>query len=196
MPPLNKAAIQWYKNLFYQTQSITDDYYSKYRISDALMSLYKLIWDDFCSWFLKMVKPNYGDPIDRDTLAEVKGLFEDNLRLLHPFMPFITEEIWHFIGERDTGEALVVSDWPKAQSTDQDCIEDFKMVKQIVAGIRNFRKEKYRIQRTVDFDFRAQIPYPEVILKTGSAESIENTVHEENQALDLLESGNPSFLFL
>ncbi|MGB2253095.1 MAG: valine--tRNA ligase, partial [Flavobacteriaceae bacterium] len=130
MPPLNKAAIQWYKNLFYQTLSTIDDHYSKYRISDALMSLYKLIWDDFCSWFLEMVKPNYGDPIDRDTLAEVKVLFEDNLRLLHPFMPFITEEIWHFIGERDTGEALVVSDWPKAQSTDQDCIEDFEMVKQ------------------------------------------------------------------
>ena len=103
MPALNKAAIQWYKNLFYQTLSTIDDHYSKYRISDALMSLYKLIWDDFCSWFLEMIKPNYGDPIDRDTLAEVKVLFEDNLRLLHPFMPFITEEIWHFIGERVTG---------------------------------------------------------------------------------------------
>ena len=96
MPALNKAAIQWYKNLFYQTLSAIDDHYSKYRISDALMSLYKLIWDDFCSWFLEMVKPNYGDPIDRDTFAEVIVLFEDNLRLLHPFMPFITEEILAF----------------------------------------------------------------------------------------------------
>ena len=194
MPPLNKAAIQWYKNLFYQTLSITDDYYSKYRISDALMSLYKLIWDDFCSWFLEMVKPNYGDPIDRDTLAEVKGLFEDNLRLLHPFMPFITEEIWHFIGERDTGEALVVSDWPKAQSTDQDCIEDFKMVKQIVAGIRNFRKEKnigFKEQLILISD--AQIPYPEVILKLAQLESIENTVHEENQALGSFRVGKSEF---
>ena len=143
------------KTSFYQTLSTIDDHYSKYKISDALMSLYKLIWDDFCSWFLEMVKPNYGDSIDRDTLAEVIVLFEDNLRLLHPFMPFITEEIWHFIGERDTGEALVVSNWPKAQSTDQSCIEDFEMVKQIVAGIRNFRKEKkYRIQRSIDFDLR------------------------------------------
>ena len=194
MPPLNKAAIQWYKNLFYQTLSTIDDHYSKYRISDALMSLYKLIWDDFCSWFLEMVKPNYGDPIDRDTLAEVKVLFEDNLRLLHPFMPFITEEIWHFIGERDTGEALVVSDWPKAQSTDQDCIEDFEMVKQIVAGIRNFRKEKnigFKEQLILISD--AQIPYPEVILKLAQLESIENTVHEENQALGSFRVGKSEF---
>ena len=194
MPALNKAAIQWYKNLFYQTQSTIDDHYSKYRISDALMSLYKLIWDDFCSWFLEMIKPNYGDPIDRDTLAEVKVLFEDNLRLLHPFMPFITEEIWHFIGERVTGEALVVSDWPKAQSTDQSCIEDFEMVKQIVAGIRNFRKEKnIGFKEQLILISETQIPYPEVIKKLAQLESVENIVQEDNQALGSFRVGQSEF---
>ena len=194
MPALNKAAIQWYKNLFYQTLSTIDDHYSKYRISDALMSLYKLIWDDFCSWFLEMIKPNYGDPIDRDTLAEVKVLFEDNLRLLHPFMPFITEEIWHFIGERVTGEALVVSDWPKAQSTDQSCIEDFEMVKQIVAGIRNFRKEKnIGFKEQLILISETQIPYPEVIQKLAQLESVENIVREDNQALGSFRVGQSEF---
>ena len=194
MSALNKAAIQWYKNLFYQTLSTIDDHYSKYRISDALMSLYKLIWDDFCSWFLEMIKPNYGDPIDRDTLAEVKVLFEDNLRLLHPFMPFITEEIWHFIGERFTGEALVVSDWPKAQSTDQSCIEDFEMVKQIVAGIRNFRKEKnIGFKEQLILISETQIPYPEVIQKLAQLESVENIVREDNQALGSFRVGQSEF---
>ena len=194
MPALNKAAIQWYKNLFNQTLSTIDDHYSKYRISDALMSLYKLIWDDFCSWFLEMIKPNYGDPIDRDTLAEVKVLFEDNLRLLHPFMPFITEEIWHFIGERVTGEALVVSDWPKAQSTDQSCIEDFEMVKQIVAGIRNFRKEKnIGFKEQLILISETQIPYPEVIQKLAQLESVENIVREDNQALGSFRVGQSEF---
>ena len=194
MPAVNKAAIEWYKNLFYQTLSTIDDHYSKYRISDALMSLYKLIWDDFCSWFLEMVKPNYGDPIDRDTLAEVIVLFEDNLRLLHPFMPFITEEIWHFIGERDTGEALVVSDWPKAQSTDQSCIEDFEMVKQIVAGIRNFRKEKnIGFKEQLILISETQIPYPEVIQKLAQLETVENIVREDNQALGSFRVGQSEF---
>ena len=194
MPAVNKAAIEWYKNLFYQTLSAIDEHYSKYRISDALMSLYKLIWDDFCSWFLEMVKPNYGDPIDKYTLAEVIVLFEDNLRLLHPFMPFITEEIWHFIGERDTREALVVSDWPKAQSTDQSCIEDFEMVKQIVAGIRNFRKEKnIGFKEQLILISEKQIPYPEVIQKLAQLETVENIVREDNQALGSFRVGQSEF---
>ena len=109
IPAVNKAAIHWYKNLFQQTLSLIDDHYSKYRISDALMSLYKLIWDDYCSWFLEMVKPSYGDPIDSGTLEEVKTLFEDNLRLLHPFMPFITEELWENLGYKE--KPLILSEW-------------------------------------------------------------------------------------
>ena len=192
--PINKAAIYWYKNLFFQTLSTIDDHYSKYRISDALMSLYKLIWDDFCSWFLEIVKPNYGDPIDTDTISAVKRLFEDNLRLLHPFMPFITEEIWHFIDKRDTDEALVVSDWPKSQPMDQQCINDFEMVKQIVAGIRNFRKEKnIGFKEQLILISETQIPYPEVIQKLAQLESVENILREDNQALGSFRVGQSEF---
>ena len=194
IPAVNKAAILWYKNLFQQTLSLIDDHYSKYRISDALMSLYKLIWDDFCSWFLEMVKPSYGDPIDSGTLEEVKALFEDNLRLLHPFMPFITEELWHYIDKRDTHEALVVSDWPKAQPIDQNCIDEFELVKQVVAGIRNFRKEKnIGFKEPLILISEAQPPYPEVIRKLAQLESIESKVQDENQALGSFRVGQSEF---
>ena len=95
IPTLNALAIKWYQSMFAQTLIKVEDQFNKYRISDALMTLYKLIWDDFCSWFLEMIKPSYGQPIDRGTLIAVKSLLEDNLKLLHPFMPFITEELWH-----------------------------------------------------------------------------------------------------
>jgi len=184
MPAINKAAIQWYKNVFNQALKSIDYYYSNYRISDALMTTYKLIWEDFCSWFLEIVKPNYGSPIDESTLVEVKILFEDNLRLLHPFMPFLTEELWHHIDKRDTMEALVVSDWPKFIPIDQKCIENFDLVKQIVAGIRNFRKEKkigFKDQLTLIS--KAQIPYPDVIQKLGQLESIDSAAKNEYHSL-------------
>mgnify|MGYP001367332967 CR=1 FL=1 len=184
MSPINKAAIQWYKNAFNQALKRIDDHYSKYRISDALMTLYKLIWDDFCSWFLEMVKPNYGDPIDKPTLIEIKALFEDNLRLLHPFMPFLTEELWHYIDNRDPMEALIVSNWPKVLPTDQKCIKEFELLKQIVAGIRNFRKEKnigFKEQLTLISE--AQIPYQDVIQKLGQLESIVSIAQDNNQIL-------------
>ena len=194
MPAVNKAAIQWYKNLFQQTLRLINDHYDKYRISDALMSLYKLIWDDFCSWFLEMVKPNYGDPIDNGTLEAVKTLFEDNLRLLHPFMPFLSEELWHYIDKRDPHTALVVSDWPKPQTTDQAYIDDFEMVKQIVAGIRNFRKEKnIGFKEQLILISEGPIPYPEVIKKLAQLASIEAVVQDENQALGSFRVGQSEF---
>jgi valyl-tRNA synthetase len=119
-----------------------DENFEKYRISDALMSLYKLVWDDFCSWLLELVKPEYGQPIDRETYQNTVRLFENNLRLLHPFMPFITEEIWHFIASRTQEEALIVSEWPKAEPFDVKPIASFDLAKEIIAGVRNFRKEK------------------------------------------------------
>ena len=184
MPTINKVAIQWYKNVFNQALKSIDDYYSNYRISDALMTTYKLIWDDFCSWFLEIVKPNYGSTIDESTLVEVKILFEDNLRLLHPFMPFLTEELWHYIDKRGTMEALVVSDWPKFIPIDQKCIENFDLVKQIVAGIRNFRKEKnIGFKDQLILICKAEIPYPDVIQKLGLLESIDTAPKDEYLSL-------------
>ena len=159
------------------------------------MTLYKLIWDDFCYWFLEMVKPNYGGHIDKYTLIEVKALFEDNLRLLHPFMPFLTEELWHYIDNRETFEALIVSDWPKALHVDLNCIKDFELVKQIVAGIRNFRKEKnIGFKDQLILICKAEIPYPDVIQKLGLLESIDTAPKDEYHSLGSFRVAQSEFL--
>ena len=105
------------------------------------MSLYKLIWDDFCSWFLEMVKPSYGDPIDSGTLEEVKALFEDNLRLLHPFMPFITEEIWQKLPVE--GESIMIAAFPQFQKEreDQKAERTMDLIMSVVTAVRNIRGE-------------------------------------------------------
>jgi len=135
-------ALSWYENQFQKTLDWVDENFEKYRISDALMSIYKLIWDDFCSWLLELIKPEYGQPIDEDTYIKVIALFENNLRLLHPFMPFLTEELWHYIRPRNKENALMISHWPKTKSYESSLISEFEMTKEIIAGIRNFRKEK------------------------------------------------------
>ena len=143
--PASKAAqeaLNWYENHFNKTLAWVDENFDKYRISDALMSIYKLLWEDFCSWLLELIKPEYGQPIDRETYEKVLLLFENNLRILHPFMPFLTEELWHFIAERKPGEALTVSSWPKPNVYDLNQIMDFEFAQEIIGGIRNFRKEK------------------------------------------------------
>jgi valyl-tRNA synthetase len=136
------AGIDWYSAKFQQTLATIDDHFSKYRISDALMSTYKLIWDDFCSWLLEIVKPAYNTGIDRETYAKVRVLFEDNLRLLHPFMPFLSEELWHDLKRRDKAEALIVSDWPKQKDIDTVILNQFEHTATLVAQLRTVRKEQ------------------------------------------------------
>ena len=134
------VGIDWYSAKFQQTLATIDDHFSKYRISDALMSTYKLIWDDFCSWLLEIVKPAYNTGIDRETYAKVRVLFEDNLRLLHPFMPFLSEELWHALKSRTKAEALIVSDLPKQKDIDMDILNQFEHTATLVAQLRTVRK--------------------------------------------------------
>lgn len=141
-PEAAAKGIEWYKAKFNQTLVEIEDHFSKYRISDALMAIYKLVWDDFCSWLLEIVKPDYQKPIDQKTYNEVLGLFEENLKLLHPFMPFLTEEVWQHIAERSPEEALIVSQWPKVQEVDTALIADFDFASEVISGVRTIRKEK------------------------------------------------------
>lgn len=141
-PEANRIAIEWYNSKFQRTLQTTDSDFTKYRISDALMSIYKLVWDDFCSWLLEMVKPAYGQPIDRTTFTQIIAIFEDNLKLLHPFMPFITEELWQHIAERKVEDALVVSSYPKPKPFDEAILAEFDIASEVIAGIRTVRKEK------------------------------------------------------
>ncbi|MDO4726290.1 MAG: valine--tRNA ligase, partial [Porphyromonadaceae bacterium] len=141
-PENNRIAIEWYRNKFQKILAETEDDFAKYRISDALMKIYKLVWDDFCSWLLEMVKPAYGQPIDQKTFTEIIAIFEDNLKLLHPFMPFITEEIWQHITERKPQEALVVAKYPEITSFDERILAEFETAAEVISGIRTVRKEK------------------------------------------------------
>jgi valyl-tRNA synthetase len=141
-PEVSKIAIEWFDAKFQTVLAEIEDHFSKYRLSDALMAIYKLVWDDFASWFLEMVKPAYGQPIDKKTYDAVIEALENNLKLLHPFMPFLTEEIWQHITERNAEDALIVASWPATKEANKELINNFSMITDVVSGIRTIRKEK------------------------------------------------------
>ena len=138
----SRIAVKWYKSKFRKELLEIEDYYSKYRISDALMATYKLVWDDYCSWFLEMVKPAYGEAIDQKTYDEVVSILEDNLKILHPFVPFISEEIWQQLKSRTPEEALIIAKWPTFVDINQEIIDEFSFASEVITGIRNIRKAK------------------------------------------------------
>ena len=140
-PESSRIAIDWYKEKFNDVLAEINDQYSKYRMSDALMATYKLVWDDYCSWFLEMVKPAFGAPIDARTYKEVIAILENNLVILHPFVPFVSEEIWQQLKSRTPQEALIIASWPKAEAADKAIIEDFAVASEVISGIRSIRKK-------------------------------------------------------
>ena len=141
-PEVAKIAIECFEAKFQKVLSETEDDFNKYRISDALMKIYKLVWDDFCSWLLEMIKPAFGSPIDTKTYNEIIRLFEDCMKLLHPFMPFVTEEIWQQISSRTPQEALIIANYPKEKPFDEGILDEFEFIKEVISGIRTIRKEK------------------------------------------------------
>ncbi|MBP5456172.1 MAG: valine--tRNA ligase, partial [Paludibacteraceae bacterium] len=141
-PESAKIATKWFGMQLNKTIAEINDCFDKYRISEALMSVYKLFWDEFSSWYLEMVKPAYQQPIDKETYDKTLGYFETLLKLLHPFMPFITEELYQAIKERDTKDSIMVSLLPKAEEVCEKNINRMESTKEIIAGIRNIRAEK------------------------------------------------------
>tara|TARA_B100000678_G_scaffold178907_1_gene149268 strand:- start:1142 stop:3259 length:2118 start_codon:yes stop_codon:yes gene_type:complete len=139
---VNSLALEWYENKFNQVLDLINKNYKNYRISDVLMSSYRLVWDDYCSWLLESVKPEFGEKIDNQTKSKIISLFEDNLKLLHPFMPFLTEEIWYQLASRTSSESITISKWPDSNKFKNDIIINFEIAKDIISYIRNFRKEK------------------------------------------------------
>ncbi|WP_338732941.1 valine--tRNA ligase [Mangrovimonas cancribranchiae] len=198
-PESSKIAIEWFENKFQQTLAEIEDHFSKYRLSDALMATYKLIWDDFCSWLLEMIKPAYGEPIDAKTLQQVIALFEDNLRILHPFMPFLTEEIWQFISKRTPEEALIVAQWPKAKSVNESLIAEFEVAQDVVSGIRTIRKEKnIAFKDAIDFSVlnndKIKPTFDSVIQKLGNLDAINYVTEAVKGALTFRVKSNEYFI--
>jgi len=134
--------LNWYNAKFQKALATIEDHFTKYRLSDALMIIYKLITDDFSSWLLEIIKPGYQQPIDEITYQKILNILENNLKILHPFMPFLTEEIWHHIAKRSSNEALIIAKYPKQKEFDNNIILKFDMASEIIAGIRTVRKDK------------------------------------------------------
>ncbi|MGH1386253.1 valine--tRNA ligase [Kordia sp.] len=198
-PEVAKIAIEWYKSKFQKALAELEDQYSKYRISDALMISYKLVWDDFCSWFLEMVKPTYGSPIDKKTYDTVISLFEDNLKILHPFMPFLTEDIWQRMAERSKEEALVVSSWPKAAEVNSELLSNFEMIQDVVSGVRTIRKEKNILQKnavslTIINNEKFTTTLDTVVAKLENVESISYSDEKLEGALSFRVKSNEYFI--
>jgi valyl-tRNA synthetase len=141
-PESSRIAIEWYQAKFQSTLMSIDASFEKFRISEALLSIYKLIWDDYSSWFLEMIKPAYLQPIDAKTYNEAIAILENNLKILHPFMPFLSEEIWHYISDRTPEQAIIIADYPRQEAINNQLIKDFNSVQDVVSNIRNIRKEK------------------------------------------------------
>ena len=140
-PAHSRLALEWFKHLLGKVNETLNTQFDQYRISEALMTVYTTFRDEFSSWLLEMIKPAYGQPIDRKTYEETLNIFEQLLQLLHPFMPFITEEIWQTLRERQDGESIMISRLPKATSYDESYLLRFEAVKNIIVGIRNIRKQ-------------------------------------------------------
>jgi len=198
-PASSKIAIEWYQSKFQRAYAEMEDHFFKYRLSDSLMTLYKLIWDDFCSWLLEMVKPGYQQPIDRATYDAIILAFENNLKVLHPFMPFITEEIWHQIAPRTQEEALIISRYPSKDPVNNTVLNDFEIASEVISGIRTIRKEKNisfkePIKLFVINNIGASPSFDAVIKKMGNVEYLEYISEKMGGALTYRVKSNEYFI--
>ena len=173
----SEVAIQWFKSKFNENLTSINESYNKFRISEALMSTYKTVWDDFCSWYLEMIKPAYGHPIDKQTYEETIVIFDKILKLVYPFTPFISEEIWQLIEKREASSFIVNEKWPENNPVDDNILKQFTTFKDVVSGIRNIRKEN-NIANKVLLDFNIRINnewdnlFNSLIIKLGNIKEI------------------------
>ncbi|WP_104735643.1 valine--tRNA ligase [Hanstruepera ponticola] len=198
-PESSKVALEWFEAKFQETLAEIEDHYSKYRLSDALMATYKLIWDDFASWLLEIVKPAYQQPIDAKTLDGVISSFENILKILHPFMPFLTEEIWQYMEERQPEEALIVAKWPEKKTVNKELISGFNFAQEVVSGIRNMRKEKnISFKDSIDFSIinneNVSAIFDEVIKKLGNIDAFQYVSEAVDGALTFRVKSNEYFI--
>ena len=198
-PESSKVAIEWYEAKLQQTLVEIEDHFEKYRLSDALMSIYKLVWDDFCSWFLEMIKPAYQQPIDNATFNKAIEMLEVNLKLLHPFMPFLTEEIWQHIADRTPEQALIIAEYPKMTSFNEKLISDFEFTSEVIAGLRTIRKQKnIAMKDAIDLKVvnneKVSTYFDSAIMKLGNIVSLEYITEKIDGALTYRVKANEYFI--
>ena len=192
-----KQAIEWFDSKINKVIVEIDESYNKYRISEALMSTYKLVWDDFCSWYLELIKPSYGSPIDRITYAKTIEHLENILKLLHPFTPFLSEEIWHLI--KDRKDDIIIAKWPKAGTINESLLNDFENTTEVVAGIRTIRKEqnianKEQLELLVIYNQKVNTNLDAIIAKLGNLSAVNTTEEKLSETFSFMVKANEYFI--
>ncbi|MFT5823282.1 MAG: valyl-tRNA synthetase [Crocinitomix sp.] len=198
-PESSKMAIDWFESKLNQALISINDNFDKFRLSDSLMTTYKLVYDDFCGWFLEMIKPGYQQPIDADTLESAKTLFERILKIMHPFTPFITEEIWHWLRERQEGEDIIISTWPEQGEVNEPLLRKFDAAFEAISNIRKIRKENniaYKVQLDLSVKINAD-SNPEldsVIQKMGNLAKLEYSEDKVANAFSFIVKNNEYYI--
>lgn len=198
-PKASEKAIEWFEAKFNQQLAEINELFDKFRISEALMTTYKLVWDDFCSWYLEMIKPGYEQPIDRKTLEATKDFFERILKLIQPFTPFIAEEIWHLIRERQTGDDIILAEWPKVGTIDENVLKSFGTAEEIITNIRNIRKQnnianKVKMDMFVKINSTDDTSFDAVLVKMGNLSKLEYVTEKVANAYSFLVNSNEFFI--
>ena len=196
-PAESKIAIEWFHSRFNKELEVLNDHYSKFRLSDALMTTYKLVWDDFCSWYLEMVKPAYQKPIDRATHDATVEILEKLLKILHPFTPFITEEIWDNMGERTKEDRMIVAPWPTVETVNDKLLSGFESAEKAIMEIRKIRNEKQiapkeKLNLLIKGNWNTE--FSPVIQKLANLESIDSATEAPASAAGFVVKGVEFFV--
>lgn len=198
-PMACKIAGMWFNARFQQQLSEINGLYEKFRISEALMSMYKLVWDDFCSTYLEMIKPGFEAPIDAKTYNESITIFENLLKIMHPFMPFITEEIWHLIKQRKEDEYLIVAAWPKYEIPNTDILHKYNFAAEVISNIRTIRNEKniapkVKLSLQVIAAENHDTTFDDIIIKLCNLSELKYTTEKINNAYTFVVKSNEYFI--
>ena len=198
-PLSSKVAIEWFENRFAQVLKEINDNFDKFRISDALMSTYKLVWDDFCSWYLEMIKPGYQQPIDSATLEQTLDFFERILKIMHPFTPFVAEELYHALRERQAGDDIVIAQWPVSQEVVAAPLQQFAFNEKIITQIRNIRKQnniatKVKLELYIKADSSRATDADSILVKMGNLSVLQYVQEKVAQSNSFIVDGIEFFV--
>jgi valyl-tRNA synthetase len=198
-PQSSKVAIEWFDNRFAQVLKEINDNFDKFRISDALMFTYKLVWDDFCSWYLEMIKPGYQQPIDRQTLEQTLDFFERLLKVMHPFTPFVAEELYHALRERQTGDDIVIAQWPVLQEVNEAPLAQFAFNEKVITQIRNIRKQnniatKVKLELYIKADSQRASAADSILIKMGNLSVLQYVQEKVPQSNSFIVDGMEFFI--
>jgi len=198
-PESSKKAIDWFQNKLNESIESINSNFDKFRISDCLMTTYKLVWDDFCSWYLEMVKPAYQQPIDQKTLEATVNFFEQLLQLMHPFTPFITEELWHLLRDRAEGDDIIISSLPNGGDVDESVLKQFDRASEVISNIRNIRKQnnianKVELNLSIKDNSGINKSFDAVITKMGNIAQLEYVTEKVPNAFSFIVNNNEYFI--